>query len=160
MATLVDAHLAVHLWLEDRAYLVLESLVASDVGTARARFDQLAAILEEHMAFEEEHVLPLYRSVAPADGPGRADHVDGDHVILRRHVDAIDAALVEMEASFTLRSVLERLPVVYRLLATLEHHTAREQKSVYPALAASLDEAARDDVITALKALVSRAPAP
>lgn len=160
MVSLVDAHLAVHRWLEDRAYLVLEALVACDVSTARARFDGLAAILEEHMAFEEQHVLPCYRSVAPSDGPGRADHVDGDHVILRRHVDAIDGALVEVEAASTMRAVLERLPVVYRLLATLEHHTAREQQSVYPALERALDRALCDDVTLALKALVERAPAP
>lgn len=160
MAALVDAHLAVHRWLEDRAYLVLEALVARDVSTARARFDVLASILEEHMAFEEERVLPFYRSVAPPDGPGRADHVDGDHVILRRNVDAIDGALVEMEAASALRAVLERLPIVYRLIATLEHHTAREQQSVYPALERSLDGAALDDVTAALKALVDRAPAP
>lgn len=160
MATLVDAHLALHVLLEDRAYLVLEALVAVDVSTARARFDVLAALLEEHMAFEEEHVLPFYRSVAPKDGPGRADHVDGDHVILRRQVDAIDAALVEMEAASTLRAVLERLPALYRLLATLEHHTAREQRTVYPTLERELDAAFRDDVTAALKALVERAPAP
>ena len=160
MSNLVDAHLAVHRWLEDRAYLVVEALVSSDVSRARRRFDGLAALLEEHMAFEEERVLPHYRGVAPSDGPGRADHVDGDHVILRRHVDAIDGALVEIEAASSLRAVLERLPIVYRLLATLEHHTAREQNNVYPAMEGALDHAALDDVTGALKALVERAPAP
>lgn len=159
MAFLVDAHLAVHRLLEDRAYLMLEALVTHDVSTARARFDVLEALLDEHMAFEEERVLPHYRSVAPTDGPGRADHVDGDHVILRRHLEAIDTALLEMEAASTLRAILERLPFVYRLLGTLEHHTAREQRSVYPALERVLDVEACDDVTAALKALVERAPA-
>ena len=154
---LLDAHAAVHRWLEERAYATIEALVATDVVRARVLFDGFARVLAEHMAFEDERVLPVYTRVAPKDGPGRADHVEGDHTILRRHVDAIVALLDEVEGA-PLRAVLERLPVVYRLLGTLEHHTAREQNNVYPALARALPSAI-DDVTAALTGLVKRASA-
>lgn len=150
-ADLVTAHARVHAWLEDNTYAVR-------VDDAQALFARVARLLREHMAFEDRHVMPMYKSVAPADGPGRADHVDGDHVILLRHVEAIDALLADLDGA-SLRDVVTRLPVVYRLLATLEHHTAREQANVYPALARLLhgDEAGRHKIAQALLDLVARA---
>jgi hypothetical protein len=147
-AALLDAHAAVHRGFDDAVYDVLTKLVALDVAGARARFHAFKALLEEHMAFEEARVLPLYEQVAPKDGPGRLDHVRGDHTILVRHLDAIGAFLDGELPS--LRAVLEQLPVVYRLLATLEHHTVREQNNVYPVVAVA------DDVVTALEALAHR----
>lgn len=157
-ADLVTAHARVHAWLEDSTYAMIEALVQLRIDDARARFAQLARLLREHMAFEEREVMPVYESVAPADGPGRADHVQGDHVILLRHIDAIDAVLTELDGA-SLRDVVTRLPVAYRLIATLEHHTAREQANVYPALARALhdDEARRHEIAQALLDLVARA---
>jgi hypothetical protein len=154
MQQLLDAHLAVHTWIEEHTYRVLEALVTSRPDEARATFARIVRVLDAHMAFEDVHVLPAYKTVAPSDGPGRADHIEGDHVILQRHIAAIHAALGEMTE---LRSVLERLPVLYKLIATLEHHTAREQTAMYPAVARVLDDAARQKVITALLDLVATA---
>lgn len=154
MQHVLDAHLAVHAWIEEHTYRMIEALVTSRFDDARALFARITRILDEHMAFEDAHVLPVYRKVAPADGPGRADHVDGDHVILKRHVVSIAQTLDEMT---DLRSVLERLPIVYRLLGTLEHHTAREQNNMYPAVERALDDAGRQHVATALLDLVASA---
>lgn len=143
----LQAHGAVHAWLEARTYEILEALVRLRLADARSTFEHMARVLDAHMAFEEARVLPAYRKVAPTDGPGRADHVDGDHTILQRHVVAIREMLDALMETCTdtasstdrqLRHVLARLPVVYRLLSTLEHHTAREQQSVYPALPADV----------------------
>ncbi len=154
MQPLLDAHLAVHMWIEEHTYRMIEALVTSRYDEGRALFARITRVLDVHMAFEDEHCLPAYRTVAPADGPGRADHVDGDHVILKRHLAAMDEALDEMSG---LRSVLERLPVVYRLIATLEHHTTREQSGMYPAVARAFDDATRQRVLTALLDLVASA---
>jgi hypothetical protein len=72
--------------------------------------------------------MPAYAPLAPADGPGRVDHVAGDHVILTRTLAAAHDALAELTAGGTARVVLERLPTVQRVIATLEHHTLREAR--------------------------------
>jgi hypothetical protein len=151
---LLEAHAAVHAWIEEHTYRMIEALVTSRHDDARATFARIAHVLDVHMAFEDAHVLPVYRTVAPADGPGRADHIDGDHVILQRHLAAIADAVAEMS---DLRSVLERLPTIYKLIATLEHHTTREQSSMYPAVARVFDDATRQRVLTALLDLVASA---
>ncbi len=151
---LLEIHGAVHAALEDAVYAVLDKLVSLDVAGAAAVFEALAARLVVHMSFEEAQVLPLYAPHAPKDGPGRLDHVAGDHTILLRHVEAVRAILAELsrappateaDAPAPRRAVLERLPVLYRLLGTLEHHTAREQNNVYRAIPPS------DDVVAALR---------
>lgn len=154
---LVDAHTDVHVWLEDRVYDVLEALVARDLSRARAAWRSFVAVLDEHMAFEDQHVMRAYEDTAPADGPGRADHVEGDHTILVRHTAAIEDVLAALDDRTTLRAILEALPVFYRLLGTLEHHTMREATYVYPALARTVPAARAHDVIVALRGLVDRA---
>lgn len=151
---LLAAHVAVHAWIEEHTYRMIEALVTSRTGEARGLFARITRVLDVHMAFEDAHVLPLYRTLAPADGPGRADHIDGDHVILKRHLVAINEALDSMTS---LRAVLERLPIVYRLIATLEHHTTREQSTMYRAVARAFDDATRQRVLTALLDLVASA---
>lgn len=141
-AALVEANTTVHRFCEDRAYEALEALVHQDVSRATSVWRSVLALLEEHMAFEDERVMPTYAPLAPADGAGRADHIAGDHTILLRHAAIIDESLAALAASPApaLRQILEELPKVYRLLATLEHHTAREQTHVYPALCGALPQ--------------------
>lgn len=140
---LCAAHAALHRQLEEGVYDALAALVRQDVSLAAARWKAVVTLLDEHQAFEEQRVLPAYEALAPSEGPGRVDHVRGDHIILQRHVDAVAAVFAhglgqgEAGSPPTLRAVLEALPAFYRFLATLEHHTAREQTSVYPALARS-----------------------
>lgn len=155
---LVAANAAVHRRCEDEAYGVLEALVHLDVAAATARLRTLVDLLEDHMAFEEERVMPAYAPLAPVDGPGRADHLAGDHTILHRHLALIDAMLgglaaAQANASLDLRRVLEELPAVYRLLATLDHHTTREQSHVYPALARALPATEGDELARQIRAV-------
>ena len=154
----LEAHAAVHRWIEDALYGVLEALVARDIDGeidgASTRFTRMRAVLEEHMRFEDEHVIPRYAPLAPKDGPGRLDHIAGDHTILIRNCDIAAGAMVALSSSSSLRDVLEQLPHLYRLIAALEHHTLREQNNVYGKIDAG------DDVTNALKALVDRASRP
>jgi hypothetical protein len=142
---LVVAHDALHARLEELAWAALEALVRQQLEAAAGSWRAFAVLLQEHMALEDGRVLPAYRPLAPAEGPGRLDHVEGDHTILLRHVAAIDALLGQLQqlgaqsaAALPLRSILQELPVFYRLLGTLEHHAARERQHVYPALARAL----------------------
>jgi hypothetical protein len=132
-----------HACLRELLFRVLEALVAVDAVGARVHFRRFVDELAAGLALEDDIVLPAYRPLQPERGPGRADVVDGDHVILRRGLGFVDALVDEVEASPSLRVVLEGLPHVYRLLGTLEHHTERELRHVYPVVVPALDPAAR-----------------
>jgi hypothetical protein len=153
MQDLVEAHGALHAKLEDDLYAVLASLTALDVAAAEQKLADFDGKIAAHMRWEDETVLPVYATVAPKDGPGRADHVAGDHTILARNLAAAFDAIDALDEKPTLRAVLAMLPIVYRVLSVLEHHTLREQNNVYPAFATQVDDAARDDALTVLRSL-------
>jgi hypothetical protein len=136
----IAAHDRHHERLRELLFLTLECLVVVDVDGARERFGTFVRELQEGLALEDEWVLPAYRDRQPATGPGRAIHVEGDHVILRRGIEYVMSFLDEVSASPSLRVVLEGLPHVYRLLGTLEHHTERERRHVYPVAVPALDD--------------------
>src|SRR3954464_1308270 len=87
------AHAAVHHLLEDALYGVLERLVALDVDGAPTPLAPPRGGPEGHKGGGEEAVLPLYAPIAPKDGPGRLDHVAGDHTILLRNCDIATHAI-------------------------------------------------------------------
>lgn len=147
-----DLHDRHHALLREQLFVVLEKLVAVDVDGAAAEFAEFVDDLEEGLAVEEDVVLGVYRRVGPKDGQGKPEIVEGDHVILRRGIETVQALLNAKPT--TLRAVLEQLPHVYRLIATLEHHTLREQKHVYPVVAAALDAAEAAEVEGVLSRLV------
>jgi hypothetical protein len=124
--------------LREHLFRMLEALVAVDVAVAAAHLATFVRELDEGLALEDEIVMPAYRALGPVSGPGRSDHVEGDHVILRRGVGFVEAFVDDVRQAPSLRVVLEGLPHVYRLLGTLEHHTEREQRHVYPAVIPTL----------------------
>ena len=143
-----------HERLVELLYLTLDRLVDVDVVGARGAFATFERELHAGLALEDDVVLPVYRALQPTQGPGRADHVDGDHVILRRGLGFVHALLDEVDASPTRRTALVGLPHVYRLLGTLEHHTERERRHVYPVAVPALDAGARARLADALGRLV------
>ena len=145
-------HDALHQLLEERVWRTLEALVTLDAELARRHFRLFAEVLDAHMAVEEQLVIPAWRPLAPTEGPGRVDHLEGDHVVLVRLVTEIAGFLPEQA---DLRTTLQRLPSLYRLLGVLEHHTVREV-TVYPALEEQLPEDVRTSLTAALSALVER----
>ncbi len=157
LMTLHDRH---HDRLRERLFTVLERLVAVDVDGvdgAAAEFARFEVELEEGLQLEELVILPCYREHGPTEGQGKADIVDGDHVILRRGIAAVKQIVAPSSAGGVpraLRPILEQLPHVYRLLGTLEHHTDRERKHVYPVVAHHLDDASRAQALAALSRLV------
>lgn len=150
---LQEIHAGHHELLREELFGVLRHLVALDVDTATVAFDAFAGHLERGLAVEEDLVMPCYRAHGPKEGQGKPEIVEGDHVILRRGIDSVRALLASQPAS--LRAVLEELPHVYRLLGTLEHHTAREVKHVYPVVDAAFDDDARAAAVADLVAVVA-----
>ena len=141
-----------HEQLRELLFQVIERLVVVDVDGAVALFDRSVRELEAGLALEDDVVLPWYRLHGPESGAGKPDIVDGDHVILRRGVESVRALLAGPRV---LRPVLEGLPHVYRLVATLEHHTERERKHVYPLVATAMDAAAQAVVVVGLRRILS-----
>ncbi|MBI1945651.1 MAG: hemerythrin domain-containing protein [Deltaproteobacteria bacterium] len=150
--SLAVVHDALHRLLEERVWRTLESLVVLDGEQARRHFRLFSEALDQHMAVEDRLVIPAWRPLAPTQGPGRVDHLEGDHVVLVRLTAEIAGFLPEQA---DLRTTLQRLPSVYRLLGVLEHHTVREQ-TVYRVLEERLPTEARAELTAAHSALVER----
>ena len=160
MTELIALHDAHHARLHEHVLTILEALVDVELPLARAVLEQLNEELVAGLMLEDDVILPLYRTLPLASPQGRADHVDGDHVILRRTLGAIAAWFDELGEAPRRRDVLAGLPVVYRLLNTLEHHHERERTHVYPAVDAVIDDVARTNATTILRRLVAAAMTP
>ncbi|MDP2340039.1 MAG: hypothetical protein Q8O67_03710 [Deltaproteobacteria bacterium] len=149
LAALHDRH---HAQLRELLFQTIEHLVVVDVDGARLLFGRFVTELEAGLALEDDVVMPWYRLHGPDSGAGKPDIVDGDHVILRRGIESVRGLL---SAAAGLRPILEGLPHVYRLVATLDHHTEREHRHVYPLVAEQLDPAAQAVVVVGLQRILS-----
>jgi hypothetical protein len=149
---LVAAHARVHHELDECLVAVALALASGDVEAAVSAHAAFSSRLERHQRFEDEHVLPRYAAL-PMPPQGRLDHVEGDHTILRRLDGQAPAALEALQGA-NRRACVLALPLFFRLRDTLEHHTAREQRFVYPTVAASLDPADAARLTEGLTALV------
>lgn len=156
----LEAHEQHHALLEELLYELLEDIVAGRGLAARTRCAVFAQQLAAAIAIEDGEVLPAYRTLAAPEGPGRPEHVEGDHVILNRRLQALQEAVGALPEEIPLRFALTSVvPLVYPLLATLEHHLERERRFVYPLVVAALCEADREDLARALQALIADARA-
>ena len=152
MLALHDAH---HGRLHDHVFALLDHLVDVDIVAARAVFTMLCGELERGLQLEDDVVIPIYKTRPLRSPQGRADHVEGDHVILHRTLEAIDAWLHELGSAPTRRMVLAGLPVVYRLQSVLEHHHEREKLHLYPVVAPLLVGAVLEETLATLRRLVA-----
>ncbi len=156
MVNLEALHDRHHELLREQLFTVLARLVDVDIAGAGVVFGEFVVDLEAGLAVEEGVVMAVYRVHGPKEGSGKPEIVEGDHVILRRGIETVLGFLAAHRAAgpTTLRAILEELPHVYRLIATLEHHTLREQKHVYPVIAGALDDGQRAAVVAELTRLV------
>src|SRR5438045_2368003 len=88
-----------HALLREQLFAVLAKLVAVDVDGAAAQFAAFVDDLEAGLAVEEDVVLGVYRAVGPAEGQGKPEIVEGDHVILRRGIETVQALLEQLSSS-------------------------------------------------------------
>jgi hypothetical protein len=149
LAALHDQH---HQQLRELLYQALERLVVVDVDGAAALVERFVRELEAGLALEDDVVMPWYRLHGPESGAGKPDIVDGDHVILRRGIESVRALLA---GPAVLRPILEGLPHAYRLISTLEHHTERERRYVYPLVIDQLDAEAQAVVVAGLHKILT-----
>jgi len=157
-----DAH---HARLDALLWRVVDAVFDIDVARARAALALAHDELLAGLALEDDVIMPRYRAAFAAHpGPpqSRPDVVDGDHDLLRRGLDAVGAFLGDVDqapADERRRAAAVGLPVVYRLIGTLEHHSEREQRHVYPVVAAALvaEPAVRAKTIAVLRDLAQRA---
>jgi hypothetical protein len=161
-ARLVALHDAHHARLEDLLYGCLEAAVGRRADEATAALAAFATELHAGLALEDELVLPCFAKVGPTEGPGRLAHLEGDHVILLRTLglaqEALAQGLADSAQNGRLRPVLEALPALYRVLSTLEHHTERERRHLYPAVKDALSSADLAAACARLAALVPKRP--
>jgi hypothetical protein len=156
-----DAH---HARLQELILQTLEHLAGGDVGAARSLFSTCVTELLRGLALEDDVILPLYDTLGPHAPQGRRVVVDGDHTILRRTIEAVGTFFDDVDGEAPprrQRAIMVGLPVVYRLLHTLEHHTEREARHVYPVVVPRLQGEPRRLVALELRALAqASAPAP
>lgn len=150
-ASLSALHEQHHAALRELLFQTLERLVVVDRVGAIHCFEQFVVELNDGLALEEDLVMPCYRLHGPTQGAGKPEIVDGDHVILRRGIESV-LAFVNEPAD--LRTILEGLPHVYRLIGTLEHHTERERRHVYPLVEEHISATARNSVIDGLRRIL------
>ena len=112
---LADHHCAL-----DAAYDALRAAARADDHAALvASYRGFEGAVSEHIAAEEDLILPAYEAACPADaGRVRAQHVD-----LRNQLFAL-AVDVELHCV--------RVGQLDQLIATLREHAAREDRGMYP----------------------------
>jgi hypothetical protein len=153
---IVALHQAHHDRLEELLIQTVEHLMDVDVVAATGVFGRFVDELEQGLALEEAVIMPAYRGLQEHAPQGRPDVVDGDHVILRRGIEASRAlleGLAAMPSEKRRRCIAIELPTVHRLVGTLEHHSAREDRHVYPAVVPVLSDEAREKALHTLRAL-------
>lgn len=140
---LTDTNARAHAAFDDSYLDLLEAFTACDYSAALAVFHDLNSQLQAHLEFEESQLLPLL-----ADGqPGMVRLISSDHLIIERLLKSITIVLAELiNTRPPRRSMLCHLPLMVRLGAVLEHHTEREQQTLYPLL----DEHLPDDNVHTL----------
>lgn len=136
----------------------LEALIQLDLEGARAAFRALEEALTAHLELEEARVLPALARALDERGGEREvtdQHVEGDHKILRRTFARCEALLDRLagEGEGQRRALVKELDTFLLLGRVLEHHTAREDRLVYPLLDDALSEAERAALLERLRAL-------
>lgn len=155
---IIALHAAHHARLEELLLQTLEALAAGVVVEARACFGSVVLELLQGLQLEDDVILPLYDTLGPHAPQGRRVVVDGDHTILRRTIEAVASFLDDVDAApapLRQRAIMVGLPVVYRLLHTLEHHSEREARHVYPVVVPRLAGPDRRRVVADLRALTA-----
>ena len=112
---LADHHRAI----EDACRALLACTYGDDSLQLIAQYRTFEHAMLEHLAAEEEDILPAYEAAAPADARAIRD----DHAALRQQLFRIG---VEVELH------LVRAPTVRELIEQLHVHAAHEDATMYP----------------------------
>lgn len=148
--TLAEANAKAHEAIDDRWLDVLEKVMGANVEGALLAIDDFEQTLLVHMDFEDREILPRFGQLPPGE-KRTLEHVEGDHKILLRVLEAARDELLAMDATeVTTREMARKLGTFVRPFSVHEHHTTREEKEIYPALDEALDEKTRDELARSL----------
>ena len=154
---LVSANARAHLQLEQLWLDMMEALLSAHYTPASAALDVLEEAIAAHAAVEEGSAFTSFETWLATQPPtgnkeDKTDqHLRGDHVILERAVAGARRQLQALaKAQAPLREVASVLEPFVRLQSVLEHHTAREQRFLYPVLDQELSAAQAAALATAL----------
>lgn len=155
MDTLTAENRAQHEALEERLLDFYERLTALDLEEAKGLLEGIIEALRRHMEVEEAEVIPrLEALLRERQGDTTVQQIEGDHTILRRTFARSQAALAQLfEVKEGKRRAMVRALDTFLLLGrVLEHHTAREERQVFPLLDEALADEERDAVLARMKA--------
>ena len=126
---------SLHDQLDELFLLHQESLLAQDPGQALEHFDRFEAALREHIIFEEERLIPIYRRAGRIQG-GPEEFFNGEHKRMLEMLGRCRTQLLAVSASAVGRQrgiiALFDLEAAFRSLS--DHHHKREENLFFPTL--------------------------
>lgn len=144
--------LELHHDLDDIFLQHQRALLRMDTGTALQRLEEYEAALLNHIADEEEFVLPLYRERAEIMIGGAPEIFSNEHAKLRTYVELFKAEIPRlMEARDRERETLWLLDSQNTFKRLLVHHDVRERKFLYPELDRVTSQEEKDDLMARLR---------
>ncbi|MCG3128171.1 MAG: hypothetical protein CHACPFDD_03047 [Phycisphaerae bacterium] len=112
-----------------------ELLAAGDFRGACLEFHEFRAALLAHIDAEEQQVLPRYRTLRSWPSGGQPELFDAEHRQIRRMVAQLEVALATLgDGPLSPRTIVRLIEDEHPLKGVLEHHAAREERFLYPAL--------------------------
>jgi hypothetical protein len=116
-----------------------EALLALDLQLASARLDNYVCSLLRHMAFEEEHLIPVYARAGTVPG-GPVEFFTGEHARMREFLARFRDTIADLRSNFSggasalRRRVIALFDAEAAYKSLVEHHHMREGNLFFPAL--------------------------
>lgn len=128
------ALLQVHRALDALFAVHQEALLDRDITTAAKKLAAFDARIREHIALEEDRLLPIYRRAGCIPG-GAVELYQAEHRKILEYLSRFRAALDEMTGGAPdAQTVIRLLDEEARFKHLMEHHDLREQNILYAAL--------------------------
>jgi hemerythrin-like domain-containing protein len=126
--------LEVHRALDALFAVHQEALLDRDIMAASEKLDAFDAGIREHIALEEDRLLPIYRRAGPLPG-GAIEIYQAEHRKILEYLSRFRAVLGEIAGSAPdAQTVIRLLDEEARFKHLMEHHDLREQNILYAVL--------------------------
>jgi hemerythrin-like domain-containing protein len=123
-----------------------------DSATAMQRLEEYEESLLNHIADEEDLILPLYRERAEIMLGGAPEIFSNEHAKLRTYVELFKAEMPKLiDSKDRERDTLWLLDSQNTFKRLLVHHDVRERKFLYPELDKVMTEREKDDLFARLR---------
>lgn len=124
-----------HDQLDELFLLHQESLLDQDLPQALEGFDRYERELREHIRFEEEELMPIYRRAGRIPG-GPEEFFTGEHLKILEMLGRCRAQLVELLTSSIgdRHGIIRLFDLESALKSLIDHHHSREESLFFPAL--------------------------